>query len=329
MVGLTRLRAAGLAVLVLGGAAAAAGAGLGRGAPARQIPSTPAVFATVSGGLSIELRSVPNGGVVSRLGDVGGSWTNNGFAFSPNGRYVFFTLIPKRSKGSSLLLEQLSVSTHRRRFIAFGEQPAVSPDARRLAYVSGEDRTADVVVRDLASGRRRSINLSRLLGGKTDMLNASLAWLGDGTQLAVLEACCAVAVSTTSKALGDGAKLIVVSVPAHGSLSARHVAMPAGAEMPNTVGTDPTRPDSVLVSWPIAGDRDAVDRLTIASSRATLGRVVAVAHSLVVAFDPGRRKLLYLFGHTRPDLWAATFEGHRLEQRHLVIRNPSLDAYAW
>jgi hypothetical protein len=329
MVGLTRVRAAGLAVLALGGAAVLVGAAVDSGAPARQSPSTLRVFATVTAGSSVELRSVATGAVVSAPRRVGRSWTNNGFALSPDGRYVYFTLIPKSSKWSSLLLERLSVTTHRRRFVAFGEQPAVSPDAGRLAYVSGEDRSASVVVRDLASGRRRSVNVARLLGGKTDMVNASLAWLGDGNQLALLEACCPVAVSSGSKAVGDGAQLIVVSVPPNGGLSARRVAMPAAAEMPGTIGTDTTRPNSLLVSWLIAGDRAAVDRLTIGSSRATLGRVLAVAHSLVVAFDPGGRQLLYLSGHARPDLWAATFNNHRLEQRHLLIRNPSLDAYAW
>jgi hypothetical protein len=123
------------------------------------------------------------------------------------------------------LLEQVSVSTHTRRFIARGEQPSVSPDGRLLAYASGEDHSATVVIRDRASGRRRSVNVGRLLGSHSDVLNASLAWLGDGTRLVVVEACCFVAASTTNahatdRSADDRLHLIVVSAPRHGSLNA-------------------------------------------------------------------------------------------------------------
>jgi hypothetical protein len=287
--------------------------------------------------LVIELRSLATGALVSPLGRAGGSWTNNGFAFSPDGRFVYFTLIPKSSKWQSLWLERLSVATHRRQFIASGEQPSVSPDGRRLAYASGEDRSAAIVVRDLASGRRRALNIANLAGSENDMLNARLAWLGDGTQLAVFEACCAVAVSTSGAQAGSrgsssasfGLRLIVVSVPRHGSLSARQVVLRGATQMPDTVGPDATGPNSLLVSWLIGGDRAAVDRLTIGSSRAAVGRVLTIGHSLVVAFDPSGRQLLYLVGHSSPKLWAATIKGHQLIHRHLLVENPSLDAFAW
>jgi WD40-like Beta Propeller Repeat len=329
MLGSTRVRVAGLAVVVAAAVAALVGAGSGRGAA--RSPDV-RVFAAVSSstklGLNVELRSAKTGAVASVLWHLGESWTNNGFAFSPDERYVYFTLIPRSTRFNSLLLEQLSVATHRARFIAFGEQPSVSPDGRLLAYASGEDRTATVVVRDTASGRRRSINVARLLGTKVDMLNASLAWLGDGQRLAVFESCCAVAVSSTS-AQEDQLHLVVVSVPPGGELSARQVALPRGFTMPNTVASETTRPNSLLVSSLIAGDRAAVDRVTIGSARATLSRVLAIPHSLVVGFDPGGQKVLYLVGHSGPDLWAATLHNHRLSQAHLLIKNPPFDAYAW
>ena len=337
MVGLTSARVAGLAVLAVAGAA-----GLVHAVPAATAPVTPPVFAAVdmgaNSGARAELRSVTTGAVLSTLGDLGPSWTNNGFAFSPDGRYVYFTLIPKSTRLSSLSLEQVAVATHQRRFIAFGEQPSVSPDGRLLAYVSGEDRSATIVVRDTASGRRRSTNLARLLGSQSDMLNASTAWLGDGAQLAVIEACCPIAVSkasapagprSTRGSPGDQLHLIVVSVPRHGSLRARRVVLPGASQMPESVGADPTRPNALLVSWLIGHDRAAVDRLTIGASRATLARVLAIAHALVVAFDPSGRQLLYLLGHSPPALWTATVQDGQLSQRRLLIRDPPLDAYAW
>lgn len=282
----------------------------------------------------MELRSVATGGVLSVLAHLGRSWTSNGFALSPDGRDVYLTLIPKAKRWKSLLLEQVTVSTHARALIGRGEQPSVSPDGRLLAYAAGEDRSSTVVVRDRASRRRRSINLARFLGSHSDMLNASLAWLGDGTRLVVVESCCFVALSTThahatDRSAGSGLHLIVVSVPRHGRLSARQVVVPRAAELPDSVGTDATRPNALLVSSLIAGDRSAVDRLTIGSSRATLTRVLTIAHALVVAFDPTGRGLLYLVGHSPPSLWTATLEDHRLSQRHLLIRNPPLDVYAW
>jgi hypothetical protein len=340
MVGLTRVRVVGLAVLALGAAAALVRVAPGSGAPGRPTPApvTPPLFAAISSASpsdgSLELRSASTGGVLSVLGHLGRSWTSNGLALSPDGGNVYLTLIPKASRWKSLLLEQVSVSTHTRRFIGHGEQPSVSPDGRLLAYVSGEDRSATVVVRDRASGRRRSVNVGRLLGSQSDMLNASLAWLGDGTRLAVVEACCAIAASTTNaratdRSADDRLHLIVVSVPRHGSLRATQVVLPRTAALPDSIGTDAARPNSLLVSSLIGGDRAAVDRLTIGSSRATLARVLTIAHSLVVAFDPTGQGLLYLAGHSPPSLWTATLEDHRLSQRHLLIRNPPLDVYAW
>jgi WD40-like Beta Propeller Repeat len=324
---------AGLAVLALGGTASSVGVGLVRGAVPAQAHSTPRLFAAVGPGLSVELRSARTGAVVGTAGHLGRSWTNNGFDLSPDGRYVYFTLIPKSPRWTSLLLERLSVSTHRQRLVAHGEEPSVSPDGRLLAYAQGEDRSATIVVRDLASGQRRSISVAGLLGGRSDMLHASLAWFGDGTELAVFESCCAVATSTPAPQAeprgSSGLRLIVVSVPPHGRLSARLLGLPPGAQLPDVIGTDGTRTDALLVSSLLADDRAAVYRLTIGSSRSTLRRVLTIARSLLVRFAPSGRALLYLVGHNGPDLWSATISNGRLTRRHLLIRNAALDAYAW
>lgn len=90
------MRVAGLVVVAAGAAAALVDAGSGSGAP-----TSPAVaeFASVSSnaksGLNIEIRSARTGAVTGVLWHLGESWTNNGFAFSPDGRYVYFTLVPK------------------------------------------------------------------------------------------------------------------------------------------------------------------------------------------------------------------------------------------
>lgn len=341
-----RVRGAGLAALALG-ALALVILDSGGNAPARGIrltparatgrpPRTPPVFASISEGsgyeFNLELRSVASGQVTKVLRRLGSSWTNNGFALSPDGRYLYFTLIPQSRGWNSLLLEQISTPTHRRRLVGRGEQPAVSTNGRLLAYATGESRSARIVVRDLASGAERSINVFRLLGSKSDMLNASLAWLGDGRQLAVFEACCATLDAlrgSSARSAGYASHLIVVSVARHGGMTARRVVRPGATQTPESVGTDSARPDSLLVASLIRGDRTAVDRLTVGSSHATLRRVLTIAQTQVLGFDPTGRKLLYLVGHRPPNLWTATIENHHLIHRRLLIRNPKLDAVAW
>lgn len=351
MAGRFRVRLAGLGAVAL----ALIILGAGRPAPAREAraasaratatpPGAPSFFASVSSGagyeFNLELRSMASGRVTKVLTTLGGSWTNNGFALSPDGRDVYFTLIPKSRGWKSLLLERISTSTRRRRLVGQGEQPAVSPTGRLLAYATGEDRSAGIVIRDLASGAERSIRLWRLLGSKTDMLKASLAWLGDGRRLAVFEACCATAATSTGRttfvASGPGgqsasyaSRLIVVSVPRHGGLTARLVTGPGAHQTPESVGSDTARPNAVLASSFLRSDRAAVYRITLGSSRATVRPVLTIAHAQVLGFDPTGREILYLVGHRPPNLWTATVEGHRLIHRHLLIRNSKLDAIAW
>jgi hypothetical protein len=296
------------------------------------------LFAAVDGG-SLELRAIATGRVVEVLGRVGQSWTDNGFAFSGDGRDVYMTLIPKPRGWRSLLLEQVSLSTRRRQLIGRGEQPAVSPDNRLLAYASGEGRSAEVVVRERGSGQSRSISISRLLGRQTDLLNASLAWLGNGTQLAVIEWCCAVAVGADPKEdrpPGPGGRpgqavlrLIVVSRSRDGRLTAKRVLLPAGAQIPESLGTDMTHPGSLMVSWLGPGDRATVDRLRIRGPRANLTTVLTIARAQVLSFDPTGQRLLYIMGHRPPNLWTANINGHRLRGRHLLLHNSTVSPVAW
>jgi hypothetical protein len=303
-------------------------------------PHTPSVFAAV--GTELELRSAKTGRVTKLLRRLGESWTNNGLAFAHNGRYVYFTLIPKRfGRGDpSLLLEQTSVRGRKQRLLARGEQPALSPDGALLAYVSGGGRSARISIRDLASGKTRSVNVWRLLG-KNDILNASLAWLDDGTRLVVFEECCfeslAVATvrpmgshSSSEPSGGDTFHLIVVSVPGKGELTARSIDPPGGMQMPESVGADSTRPDSLLTAtYSGRGDEAVVDRLAIGRSRATLTRLLTIARAQVLGFDPSGRRPLYIVGHRPPNLWTATLENRYLRRRRLLIPNSRLGALAW
>src|SRR6202035_5424773 len=261
-----RPRLAALLAVALGLAVALSLIGVGNGSEARtglarqapgaghtpvRTPPTVAAVNPIGSNSQVELLSAATGRVVDVLGQFGQSWTNNCFAYTPDGRYIYFTLIPQEHSWKSLLLERLSVETHQQTQIGPGEQPAISPDGRLLAYVAGEDRSAEVVVRVIASGEVRRVHIARLLGPKTDMLNASLAWTGEGSQLAVFESCCAVAVSAPSGRQPRStytSRLVVVSAPPEGNLTARRVSLPRAAESPDAVGTDASGASSVLVA---------------------------------------------------------------------------------
>jgi hypothetical protein len=325
--------ATALAIVVLVGAAPARTTS----PRAAQLPSNgvSAVFAAASQAsgyhVNLELRSISSGRTDRLLGRFGSSWTNNGFALSPDGRYVFFTLIPSGRKWRSLLLEQVSVASRQRRLVGHGEQPAVSPNGRLVAYAAGEGKSATIAVRDLVSGQVRSLNVARWVGHSGDMLNSSLAWLGDGTGLVLVPGPIAIAVSAGAgtRTASGSSRLVVVSVPGRGSLGGRLLRSPSAIEMPEALGTDRTRSDSLMVGTLPPGDTAGVDRLTIGRRRATLSRVLTIARAQVLAFDPSGQRLLYIQGHRPPNLWTATIRGHRLIQRHLLIRNSGLESVAW
>ena len=116
----------------------------------------------------LEMRSAETGSVTVRLKSFGSSFTNNGLALSPNGQRLFFTLIPHTTQRVvNLLIEEISTITKTRKVIAHGELPAGSPDGRQLAYVTGTSARS-VAIRDLSTGRTRSIDLTRLVGNHAD-----------------------------------------------------------------------------------------------------------------------------------------------------------------
>lgn len=336
--GVTALAAAG----AVGAAAAAAALTVGIGAAAGGTSTTRDSFLAVTDhGLStvLELRSASTGRVQRRLHTFGENFTNNGLALSRDGRQVYFTLIGKRS----LLLERLDVAGGQRTFIADGQQPAVSPDGRLLAYTAerASGRARILAVRDLATGATRTIDLRRLVGRPGDLLNAAVAWLGDGSDVAVVPGEMMIRISGRPARRGRQAPsatpgtrrtpptpLIVVSVGAAG-LTARSVAVPGLDEPRPTLGTDAADPQSVLVATSGAHDRTTVRRVTLSGATATVSPLVSIPSSLPMAFDSTGTRLLYLQGHSPPGLWVGTLAGTRLIHRHRLIADSELGAAAW
>ena len=129
----------------------------------------------------VALYSPLTGRVVRVLHTFGPSFTNNGLAISPNGADVYVTL----NQGPSLSLERISVATRQMTFVAYGEQPALSPNGRFLAYIVGTSEH-ELAVRDLVTGQTRVTDLAALLGRSEDLLNGTITWLGGGSEIVVL-----------------------------------------------------------------------------------------------------------------------------------------------
>ena len=343
------LRALGL--MILAGTLAACGGG-------QAVPSTSQAELAGSPGLSVtdppnfvmvtpsqtglvttvELRSPTTGRVVRVLGTFGQSFTNNGLALSPDSADVYVTLIGHRS----LLIERISAVTKRRTLVAEGAQPALGPNGRFLAYASGgfSQSHQDLTVRDLSSGTTRTLDLTRLLGSSTELVNSTITWLGDGTEIVVMPAWDAVAAATagttpsttqpprrgTCSAVAHSATcLIIVHVVPGTALTASRLVLPfAIREMSGD--------DALLRALLFAGSdgrRALVARVDFVGSSTHIVRLLSLPPEFPIGFDPDGARLLYLVGHTPPALWIAGIKSGHLVNAHRLIANVRLGGEAW
>jgi hypothetical protein len=301
------------------------------------VPAPPQTFVAVTEGghrsrWQMSVYSSTTGAIVRQLASFSGKrFTNNGLAYAPDGTAVYFTLIPQRStRRFSLRLIRLDVATGRRTFIAHGAQPAVSEDGTQLAYSASPRGLA---VRDLATGQTRTIGLGQL-GTAANLLNATISWLADGSDIAIVPA------PTPWDLVGRPPKLYWCGTSqAHAVIVFVHVPAPPApltADCVNLAGRaldgrialagDSASPDTVLLATDTYGDRTLIER--IAQTGATRP-VLTIPHSLPLAFDPSGTHLLYLVGHNPPTLTEAGIANGELTKGRW--RNPHLQvgALAW
>jgi hypothetical protein len=301
------------------------------------LPSGPPTFVVVTQGgqqsrLQMSIHSSVTGAVVRSLASFSEkTFTNNGLAYAPDGSAVYFTLFRRRHTGRFVLrLMRLDVATGRETFIADGAQPALSNDGTQLAYGAFPQGLA---VRDLATGQTRTIGLGQL-GRAANLLNATIGWLGSGSDIAIIPApipwdlvgrppklhWCG---TTQTRAV-----IVFVHVPTPPAPMTADCVHLAGRALLGRIALagNPASANSVLVAIGPYGTRTLVEQ--IAETGATT-RELTIANSLPLAFDPSGTHLLYLVGHSPPTLTEATIANGRVINGPWRNRHLALGALAW
>jgi WD40 repeat protein len=280
-------------------------------------------------GYDIQIMSATTGALVKDLGAVSG-YTSDGLAISPDGQDVYLTVHTQ----FSLEVERITVANDQETFIADGEQPSVSPNGRFLAFATGP-AAKELDVWDLSSGAVRSINLSHLLGNQTDLFQAPITWLGNGSEIAVVpggiasdlmsntslpttpESCGAVSVTDTC--------LIVVHAKVGDRLTARRLVLKGVSDVDVTGATGTS--DLEMVAY--EGHHTFICKADLKGNSGDFVRLFALKVTLPFAFDPRGTQLLYLVGHNPVALWRTQLTRHRLENAKRLNANARLAAIAW
>lgn len=331
--------AAAISVLVWA-AVALSRAGAGQPRPCidtRQIerlPPAPRVFvsAQLAGGMRtvLALRSAASGAMVRKLGSFGEQFTDNGLALSPDGREVYFTLIPPSHRSSNLLIERLDVPSGRRSLVADGWEPSLSPNGRLLAFISDHARSESVVVEDLVTRRTHAIDVDAFVGPGHVLAEMPPAWFSDSRTIALLVTLPATLTSSSARGAAQPShaiRMVVVQVPRDHPLAADRVLVPGLSSDPEVLG-DGGAPGT-LVAASLARTGAVLDALRFSPGRAVVCRLLTVRGGLALGFDGSGRRLLYVLGSSRPALWRGTISTRGLFNARRLLRNADLGEVAW
>jgi hypothetical protein len=293
--------------------------GLPRCAATEQSPVLPAPSRFADSGGSelrpvIELRSAATGRVLRVIARYGfNNFTNNGIAYSPDGRYVYVTLIP-RGRGQNLQIERITVATGAQRMVASGWGPSLSPDGRLLAYLSFGHRVQEVVVMNLVTGRTQQINLEPRLGANEVLSESPPAWLGDGRGLVVTSG--PPFVATVPRSTRRGAShavpprfaLITIAV----SVAGLHAGFNWTTHQLDLAPVSAGPGDDTVMGTGVT----SIGEITFTGAEPRLCRLATIPDGLILGFDPTGLRVIFLKGHTPPVPFEATISRGELINAH-------------
>ena len=299
------------------------------GVSANNSLSDPPYFLYASPGGPAELRSPSSGAVIKVLGQFDQALTNNGFAESPDGKDAYVTLIGKKQ----LFIEQISTVTRKQTFFANGVQPAVSPNEHYLAYAAGPNDIDILAVRNLSTGKTTLVNLSSLMGSSMNLLNGTITWLGDSSDIVVIPAGDAVATAsstspstastaTSCSALPKATCIIVVHLGVSNGAFTSHLVVILGISGNFKVfsGADMYSRTLIVATW---GENTNLYNITLSGSTADVIHLLTLPMVLPVAFDLLGKHFFYITGHGPTELWVAKIASGHLVEAQRLTDNPT------
>jgi hypothetical protein len=250
-----------------------------------------------------EVRRIGSFNVTGVKGSLMLTLTANGDAVSPDGR----TAYPVVLGDGGIMVARVPVNGHPS-VVANGAQPSISSNGRFLAYASGSSGKG-FAVRDLATGRTRSISLERWIGHGNLMNagegNGSMTWLSNSKDVAVIPEEGVVwdlvgkpphPPSNPCSDKQDAATCVLVvhtggtsSTP----LTVSRYVLPVGFENLRTLAAVQGNPHALLA----ASSPMVVERIDLDAPTATIQRLVTIhGDALPDAFSPDGTELLYETG---------------------------------
>ena len=285
---------------------ALAGCGSTVGDVVRQVAPAhdPTIIAVVQSG-KLQIRSAATGRLIRTLGEHAGS-----ISLTSDGRSIFY----EASSGhlDPFGIDRVSTRGGKPTLVASGEDPAVSPDGRELAYASGSGD--GIVVENLARHSTRTINLTSLVGPRASFSNTPgvVIWLSethlvaippaDGNALMTTPTTTAPAPPGSCTAYYDANKQCAIVIDLDAPDPAHVVTLSLPRQFAITAAGTGAKPDTLLVGG--LGRGFNVARFSLTDTNAVLtGTVKILGQPLVVGFSPTGRQVLYLRNHGPVQLW--------------------------
>jgi hypothetical protein len=288
----------------------------------------PRILAVVQG-QRLQIRSAVTGKLIGKLGERAGT-----ISLTPNAKYVYY-------EGTATLdpfpINRIAVAGGKPVRVASGEDPAVSPNGKQLAYATGDGDA--VAIENLARHSTRRINLKALIGPGASFNNTPgiVTWLSDDRLVAFppadatltarsASAATSSASTRTCSALYKHRRQCVIVIDLAAAQPAHLDVLPASRPMMNLVsaGAGPS-PNSLLI-----GSLGTIERFHFGPSGVKAAGTLSVPgqESLVEGFSPSGHEVLYLRNHGPVQLWVGTI-GARITPTRELLANADLGTISW